>query len=135
MKHKQPLHKGQAPLKGPQTKMQEGTSRKKILFVTAHPDDESMFFLPCISAVMQCDVWLLCLSVGDYEGLGTTRKRELEKCCQQVLHIQVEIVDHPQLKDGPHLWDTKVVADVVQDFIIKKEIDEVLCVCSYALMR
>jgi len=39
--------------------------RRRVLFVIAHPDDESMFFLPTILALMPvCECFLLCLSTG-----------------------------------------------------------------------
>jgi N-acetylglucosaminylphosphatidylinositol deacetylase len=70
----------------------------RVLFVVAHPDDETMFFLPTIKRLLWAgcmDVFLLCLSSGtrfevskfvnntllegDYDGLGQTRKKELFK--------------------------------------------------------
>lgn len=42
---------------------------KRVLIVTAHPDDESMFFGPTILSLTKrknCDVYLLCLSNGLY---------------------------------------------------------------------
>lgn len=43
----------------------------RVLFVTAHPDDESMFFAPTILTLTrsgQYDVFLLCMSSGDTVG-------------------------------------------------------------------
>ena len=41
-------------------------NKKRILFVTAHPDDECMFFGPAILNLNQyCKVYLLCLSSGN----------------------------------------------------------------------
>lgn len=42
---------------------------KRVLFVIAHPDDESMFFGPTIVSLTKrndCQVYLLCLSNGLY---------------------------------------------------------------------
>ena len=38
----------------------------RVLLITAHPDDESMFFAPAIIALTQAnvEVFLLCLSEG-----------------------------------------------------------------------
>ena len=49
--------------------------------VFAHPDDESMFFLPTIRHLVDSGetVWWLCLTTGDYDGLGRTRTKELER--------------------------------------------------------
>jgi len=38
------------------------------LLVIAHPDDESMFFIPFIR--QQSNMEILCLSNGGYDGLG-----------------------------------------------------------------
>ena len=44
-----------------------------VLFVTAHPDDECMFFSPTLHALSKrpnVGVTLLCLSSGNHDGLG-----------------------------------------------------------------
>jgi len=54
------------------------------LLVIAHPDDEAMFFSPMLYNLNQYtnyNVYLLCMSSGNFAGLGETRKRELEKSC------------------------------------------------------
>ena len=37
-----------------------------VLLVTAHPDDECMFFAPTLASLVATDaeLWLLCLSLG-----------------------------------------------------------------------
>lgn len=61
----------------------------RILLLTAHPDDECMFFAPTITALTSPsadtatenaaapELFSLCLSVGDADGLGNIRKEEL----------------------------------------------------------
>jgi len=51
------------------------------VFVFAHPDDESMFFLPTVRWLVDKGetVWFLCLTTGNYDGLGTIREIELQK--------------------------------------------------------
>lgn len=42
---------------------------KRVLLVTAHPDDESMFFGPTILSLIRrkdCNLYLLCLSKGEF---------------------------------------------------------------------
>ena len=66
------------------------------LLVTAHPDDETLFFSPALLAL--CDMLelhVLCLSTGNYDGLGAVRSAELLRACA-VLGVsaeRVEIVD------------------------------------------
>lgn len=54
---------------------------KRICLLIAHPDDEAMFFAPTVLALTRPElgnhVKILCLSSGDAEGLGETRKQEL----------------------------------------------------------
>lgn len=54
---------------------------KRICLLIAHPDDEAMFFAPTLLQLTQPEngnhVKILCLSSGDADGLGETRKREL----------------------------------------------------------
>jgi N-acetylglucosaminylphosphatidylinositol deacetylase len=71
----------------------------KVLLVTAHPDDECMFFGPTILALRarNVEVHSLCLSVGNQDGLGSTRRHELFDSLD-VLDIPAgkrEVVDSP----------------------------------------
>jgi N-acetylglucosaminylphosphatidylinositol deacetylase len=49
----------------------------RILLVTAHPDDECLFFAPTILALNSSNLYSLCLSTGDADGLGEIRVGEL----------------------------------------------------------
>ncbi len=51
-----------------------------VLLVIAHPDDESMFFVPTI--LLQSNISILCLSNGDYDGLGIVRESELQRASE-----------------------------------------------------
>ena len=74
-------------------------SPPKVLLVTAHPDDESLFFAPTLASLQtsNADVFFLCLSTGDADGLGKVRQQELIQSLD-VLGIQDGkrwILDHP----------------------------------------
>ena len=83
----QPLHSGDVFPDG---------SPPHILLLTAHPDDEAFFFGPTLTSLISSfavpmstssgenasgpvapEVYSLCLSVGNADGLGDTRRREL----------------------------------------------------------
>ena len=58
-----------------------GGEPARVLLLTAHPDDECMFFAPTVLALLAQApppaVYSLCLSVGNADGLGETRREEL----------------------------------------------------------
>lgn len=60
----------------------------RILLLTAHPDDECMFFSPSLTGLNNYELagtglipelFSLCLSIGDADGLGDVRRNELKK--------------------------------------------------------
>lgn len=59
---------------------------RRFLLVTAHPDDECMFFSPSLLGLKShgCTVDVLCLSAGDADGLGATREKELVESCKML---------------------------------------------------
>lgn len=80
---------------------------RRICLLIAHPDDEAMFFAPTVQALTRPHlgnhVKILCLSSGDAEGLGETRKQELVES-GLVLGLRkkddVFIVDNPAYVKG-----------------------------------
>ncbi|KAJ5370749.1 N-acetylglucosaminyl-phosphatidylinositol de-N-acetylase [Penicillium cataractarum] len=56
---------------------------KRICLLIAHPDDEAMFFSPTVLALTKPELGnhlkILCFSTGDADGLGETRRKELQK--------------------------------------------------------
>ncbi|XP_051751607.1 N-acetylglucosaminyl-phosphatidylinositol de-N-acetylase [Ctenopharyngodon idella] len=90
----------------------------RALLVTAHPDDECMFFAPTILKLVesQASVYLLCLSTGNYNNQGLQRKRELLDSCA-VLGIpsnHVTVIDDKELPDDPAVqWSTALVSSLI----------------------
>lgn len=72
---------------------------KNILYVIAHPDDESMFFQPSIVSLAQGNkLYLICLSNGNAAGLGRAREKELELACKRLGFAEAPtIIDDPEL--------------------------------------
>uniref|UniRef100_A0A8C5UAQ1 N-acetylglucosaminylphosphatidylinositol deacetylase n=1 Tax=Malurus cyaneus samueli TaxID=2593467 RepID=A0A8C5UAQ1_9PASS len=100
----------------------------RALVVTAHPDDEAMFFAPALLGLRS--VVLLCLLFsGNYYNQGEIRKKELEQSCC-VLGIpasDVTVIDHRDLLDDPAVeWDTQLLATLVLKHIEAKNINLVV---------
>lgn len=109
---------------------------KRVLLLTAHPDDECMFFSPTIlnlaSRIQSLQV--LCLSIGNDQGLGSIRKAELEKSCKVLADdvIECNALDHEALQDGmDNQWDLNVIQKIVQKQIKSQKIDVVCDSCLY----
>ena len=110
---------------------------KRILFVTAHPDDECMFFTPIIAnAVKRHHVHLLCLSTGNYDGLGSIRKKELFASAA-VLGIpshNVTCIDDENLPDHPtQLWPEALIAKYVSDYVKAHDIQTIVTFDGYGV--
>ncbi len=98
---------------------------KNVLIVIAHPDDECMFFSPTIlhfNSVPNVKVHILCLSSGNYYGLGHLRKKELVASCH-VLGIRpmnIAVVESDALQDNSDIyWDPAAVSKCILHLVKK----------------
>lgn len=96
-------------------------AEEKFLLVTAHPDDEVMFFFPFISSFVKTnEVGLLCLSTGDGDGLGRIRSIELEKASKHLGLARHTIIDDPLLRDGMKTqWNSARIQELVLEEVAK----------------
>ena len=81
---------------------------KRVLIVTSHPDDETMFFGPTILSLCRGksnfeskNLFLLCMSTGDHKNIGSKRKFELYNACK-ILGIPEENITILRYLDA--LW-------------------------------
>ncbi|KAK5321632.1 N-acetylglucosaminyl-phosphatidylinositol de-N-acetylase [Exophiala xenobiotica] len=94
---------------------------KRVILLIAHPDDESMFFSPTLlgltGSALGNHVKILCLSTGNADGLGETRKKELEAAAVKLgvrNREDVLTMEDPRFKDGmKEQWDEKEIAKVL----------------------
>ncbi|KAJ4851489.1 hypothetical protein Tsubulata_026239 [Turnera subulata] len=106
-------------------------SKKNVLLVIAHPDDESMFFSPTINYLISRghNLYILCLSIGNADGMGNTRKEELYQACA-VLKVplqQVKVLDHPNLQDGfGQKWDKNLLAKIIGEEVSGHDIGMII---------
>lgn len=89
-----------------------------VLLVTAHPDDECMFFSPVLLSLCKkgIPVDLLCLSSGNFYGDGRKRCKELKNSAAVlgIRHLQIVIDD--KLPDHPRkVWPT----DRIKKYILQ----------------
>lgn len=106
-------------------------SAKNLLIVTAHPDDECLFFAPSILAILDnsgVKGGLLAMSTGNNYGIGDLRKTELVASCN-ALGIESSrciALDNPQLQDNPKAWwDTELIQSIVRQYVDAWEVDAV----------
>ncbi|KAI1610869.1 N-acetylglucosaminylphosphatidylinositol deacetylase [Exophiala viscosa] len=94
---------------------------KRIILLIAHPDDEAMFFSPTLQALtnpnLQNHLKILCMSTGNADGLGDTRKLELEKAALTLglrRKEDVFVLDDERFKDGMREdWKPEEIAKVL----------------------
>jgi len=122
---------------------------KNLLIVTAHPDDECLFFAPSILGVLDKNpntvggllvlstgkitlltkqVSLLLTDIGNNYGIGKTRKLELKGSCAS-LGIgpgRCVALDIPEIQDNPKVWwDEKVIQHIVKEYVERWHADAV----------
>ncbi|RDD40741.1 N-acetylglucosaminyl-phosphatidylinositol de-N-acetylase [Trichoplax sp. H2] len=111
-------------------------AQKNVLLVIAHPDDECMFFSPCAQAMAKYaeNVYLLCISDGDYHGMGKIRPKELIKSCKFLGIDRIEIIFNKFLQDDPNAnWDKKLLKKIFRDRICQHRINVIVTFDEYGV--
>ncbi|CAK1590303.1 unnamed protein product [Parnassius mnemosyne] len=110
------------------TRIRGALGAKRVLIVTAHPDDECMFFGPTIFRLCEqgADVHILCLSNGNYDGKGDIRPSELWNACK-LLGVPAEnicLMNDTRLQDDPKVqWPVQVIAKLIHHHLEMLEVD------------
>lgn len=114
--------------------------KQKICLLIAHPDDECMFFGPIIQALSKDKsnyFYVLCMTTGNYYGLGKVRIKELEASLLNMIGKSlklVNIVDNSDLPDHPTAsWNKEVCQRIIQSFIEENEIDTIITFDSHGI--
>jgi len=115
------------------TRLPEGCDR--FLLVIAHPDDEVIFFRPTMSILQNegKEVFILCLTEGDHEGLGIIRTEELYESAAtfNIPRSHVEIKKH---KDGrQEVWDLEETTRDVTSFVNQHKIQTIITFDNYGI--
>jgi N-acetylglucosaminylphosphatidylinositol deacetylase len=95
------------------------TQSGDIAVVFAHPDDEVMFFLPLILLAKELGVRvrLLCMSTGNYDGLGSIRTSEFKAVAKALGVTSADILDNQDLPDGPIKWVPAAVSTALSAYL------------------
>lgn len=114
----------------------------RVCLIVAHPDDETLFFGPTIRSIKKnqnnirsltkhsvdlakngVELHLLCLSTGNFYGMGRLRTAEMFASCEVhgIDRTSVHILDEPDLQDGR--FTEKSVARVVDKFLSELSVD------------
>ncbi|KAG5440206.1 hypothetical protein PCANB_001775 [Pneumocystis canis] len=113
--------------------------KKRILFLVAHPDDEVMFFGPSIfQLINNNEIYLVCLSNGNAEGLGKIREKELIKSCN-ILGISsqnITVIDNSQLKDSmTSQWDPNFISQILLELVTIENIDIIITFDHFGISK
>ncbi|KAJ7056040.1 LmbE-like protein [Mycena amicta] len=109
---------------------------ERALLLTAHPDDETFFFSPTLTALSHMQeigrlrhLLVVCLSTGNAKGLGDVRKQEFGQALE-IFGIRQRsrfILDHPYLQDNKSAtWDPAVIADQLHPLVAEYNITTIL---------
>lgn len=98
------------------------SKQKTVLILTAHPDDECMFFGPLIVALLSkgVSVRILCMSAGNWYGQGQLRTEEFYASCRALglSRSSCYVTDDPLLPDNPDVdWNLPVIQSYVDKFV------------------
>lgn len=110
-------------------------SPARILLVTAHPDDEVMFFGPLIywiTRLKTSEIYLLCLSIGG----SKVRKEELWDCAKLlgIPEANVTMLMDTELPDSQSVkWPQEVVAQYILNHIESHKINAVVTFDKYGV--
>ncbi len=109
--------------------------KKSVLIIIAHPDDEIMFFSPTIKNLLnkKINIKLLCLSNGNYDGIGKIREEEFSKVCKQLKIEDYKILNDDRLQDNIKLkWDKEYVKSKIAHYMNDhNNLDEIGAIISF----
>ncbi|KAJ7452731.1 LmbE-like protein [Mycena galericulata] len=120
------------------------SNKERTLFLTAHPDDETFFFSPTLTALGRGsssvqglgDIFVVSLSTGNAKGLGDVRKEEFGRALE-IFGIREErrfILDHPYLQDNKTAaWDPAIIADEIHPLVVEYNITTILTFDSHGI--
>ena len=98
----------------------ELSSIGSVLLIIAHPDDEIMFWTPTLKTLTSNNITMkiLCLSNGNYDGLGELREKEFDNVSRELNFPDNQILNIPELQDNiKKYWEPSIVSQQIEDFL------------------
>ena len=102
----------------------ELSSIGSVLLIIAHPDDEIMFWTPTIKTLISFNISMkiLCLSNGNYDGLGELREKEFDNISRLLNFPYSQIINIPELQDNINQkWDPAIVSQQIEEYLKENE--------------
>jgi N-acetylglucosaminylphosphatidylinositol deacetylase len=145
----QPFHSSETFSFGP---VGDG-STPRLLLLTAHPDDETFFFGPTLTSLIpssgvslspkpghihsnSVQVYTICFSVGNADGLGYIRRRELWGSLD-IIGVDEDkrwVLDKNEFQDNiTASWNISLIATTVHEFVSDHDISIILTFDSYGV--
>ncbi|KAK6588613.1 hypothetical protein RS030_3454 [Cryptosporidium xiaoi] len=107
--------------------------------VIAHPDDESLFFTPIIQSLnKKNNLYLLCLTNGNYYGFGKEREKELVNACKSlgIKEKNIKIVNNELIQDQPHYkWKCNIVIREIESFVDSNRIETIFTFDEFGISK
>ncbi|PVU98510.1 hypothetical protein BB560_005655 [Smittium megazygosporum] len=100
-----------------------------VMFVTAHPDDETMFFAPTIlalSKIPNVSIFLVCFSTGNAMGMGNVRRKELTRAVAKfgIPPENLIMIDDPAFPDdNKQAWDPVLMSKTLEAIVLASKTD------------
>lgn len=104
---------------------------RHFLLLVSHPDDESLFFNPILSNLIdeKHRGHLIVFSEGNFEGLGRIRREELNRSCRifSLPSTRCFVVNSTRFIDDPNeFWDEKHLSIEIDRFVRLFDIDLII---------
>lgn len=116
---------------------------KYILFIIAHPDDETMFFSPTIFSIknlkstlekkgIDIKLHILCLSNGNFYGQGKIREEEFEKVMSHMRIDKYKLInDESRFPDKDMYYKSSDVEEEIGKYIKNENNDELSLIFTF----
>ncbi len=111
----------------------------RICILIAHPDDETMFFMPIFKNLLNNNnnlIFLLCMSNGNADGLGNIRELELQRLVSFIglNRSNILCINSSDLPDSMLIdWNINIIQKYLDSFVRNNNINCIITFDSYGI--